>query len=210
MSQLVFSLHQNPKDVGSEASEGLDWLAGKREQASSVHILYIGCQKKAWPRSKLDLQIDLFPIVWGTSRLISRGVVPVCNYTKHFTHLLLNKYKQLLKKHCLQYFTNAPDTWFTFNFIFNSIFYRWYASFHSILWFYTLLKLSSNLETSIALSHFKHRLFPGPPDLITQHLLYHCPSIKSSFLLRHALLPVIIVTLQGKWPAFLNSNARIS
>jgi hypothetical protein len=55
MSQLVFSLHQNPKDVGSEASEGLDWLAGKREQASSVHILYIGCQKKAWPRSKLDL-----------------------------------------------------------------------------------------------------------------------------------------------------------
>jgi hypothetical protein len=129
-----------------------------------------------FPRSKLDLQIDLFPIVWGTSRLISGVVVPVCNYTKHFTHLLLNKYKQWLKKHCLQYFTNAPDTWFTFNFIFNSIFYRFYASFHSILWFYTLLKLTSNLETSIALSHFKHRLFPGPPDLITQHLLYHCPS----------------------------------
>ena len=37
-----------------------------------------------FPRVELlGLQVDLFPIFWGTSRLISRMVVPVCNPTSN-------------------------------------------------------------------------------------------------------------------------------
>lgn len=57
MSQLVFSIQWNPKEVGSDASEELDMLA-RREQAknktSFPQVLYIG-QKKARPSLKVDL-----------------------------------------------------------------------------------------------------------------------------------------------------------
>jgi hypothetical protein len=40
-------------------------------------------------------QVDPFPIFWGTSRLISRVVIPVCNLTSNggvflFLHILAN------------------------------------------------------------------------------------------------------------------------
>jgi hypothetical protein len=53
MSQLVFSIHWNPEEVGSNASERVDLLVGKSEQANKSFLLpcpYIGFQKKTWPR----------------------------------------------------------------------------------------------------------------------------------------------------------------
>lgn len=56
MSQLVFSIQWNPKEVGSNASEELDVLA-RREQAknktSFPRVLYIGHKKDI--RLKVDL-----------------------------------------------------------------------------------------------------------------------------------------------------------
>jgi len=51
MSELVFSICQNPEEPGSNASEIMD-LPGKTkairqgEQASVFHVLYMGCQQK--------------------------------------------------------------------------------------------------------------------------------------------------------------------
>jgi hypothetical protein len=49
---------QDPKEVGSKASEGMDLLARasrQREQAFFFHVLYIGCEQKVWPGLKVDL-----------------------------------------------------------------------------------------------------------------------------------------------------------
>jgi hypothetical protein len=61
MSQLVFRIHQNPKEVGYNDS-GRDGLASQRENkqakrkpTSFFHVLYIGYQQKLWPRLKVDL-----------------------------------------------------------------------------------------------------------------------------------------------------------
>lgn len=67
MSQLVFSIHQNAEGVGSKASKGMDLPArgqAGKEQASFLHALYIGCQQKVWPTSKVDLPTskDLLPL----------------------------------------------------------------------------------------------------------------------------------------------------
>jgi hypothetical protein len=42
MSQLVFSKHQNPQDVDSIASEGMD-LVGELEQADKEGIFLLPC-----------------------------------------------------------------------------------------------------------------------------------------------------------------------
>lgn len=47
MSQLVSPVYQNSKNVGSNASGD--------EQAFFLHVLYVGCQKKVWPRFKVNL-----------------------------------------------------------------------------------------------------------------------------------------------------------
>jgi hypothetical protein len=53
MSQLLFSIFRNPKEVGAYASEEMDLLAtagagrqAEREQASLLSVPDIGCQKK--------------------------------------------------------------------------------------------------------------------------------------------------------------------
>jgi hypothetical protein len=60
MSQLVFSIYKNPKEVSSDASEGMDLPAKirasrQKANASFFHALYLGCQQKMWPRLKMDL-----------------------------------------------------------------------------------------------------------------------------------------------------------
>ena len=61
-----------------------------------VSLCHGGASLGVFPRVVLlGLQVDLFPIFWGTSRLISRVVVPVCNYTNNervflFFHILTN------------------------------------------------------------------------------------------------------------------------
>lgn len=42
MSQVVFSLHQNPEEVGSIASEGVDLLGGQW-QADKERIVLLPC-----------------------------------------------------------------------------------------------------------------------------------------------------------------------
>lgn len=60
VSQLVFSICQNPKEVGSNATEGMDLPVGVREsrqrkQTSLFLVLYRDCQQKVWLRLKVDL-----------------------------------------------------------------------------------------------------------------------------------------------------------
>jgi hypothetical protein len=60
MSQLVFHIPQKPKEVGSNASEGMDLpvrarTSSQREIAAFFLVLYKGYQKKVWPRLKVDL-----------------------------------------------------------------------------------------------------------------------------------------------------------
>jgi hypothetical protein len=56
VSQLVFSILQNPEKVGFDASEGMDLPASKqREQASFFNVLYICCHQKVGPRLQVDL-----------------------------------------------------------------------------------------------------------------------------------------------------------
>jgi hypothetical protein len=50
--------HQNPKELGSDASGKVDLpvtVTRKREQASFFHVLCIGCPQKLCPRLKVDL-----------------------------------------------------------------------------------------------------------------------------------------------------------
>jgi len=54
MSQLVFSTCQNPKEVNSKSSEGMNFpvivrSSGQRASASFFHVLYIGCYQRVWP-----------------------------------------------------------------------------------------------------------------------------------------------------------------
>jgi hypothetical protein len=50
MSQLVFSIHWNPEEVVSNASEGMDLLAGQGKKAKNKRSLlscpYIGFKQK--------------------------------------------------------------------------------------------------------------------------------------------------------------------
>jgi hypothetical protein len=60
MSQLVFGIHWNSEEAGSNASEGMDLLmraraARQRAKASFFHVLQIGCQQNMWPRLMVDL-----------------------------------------------------------------------------------------------------------------------------------------------------------
>lgn len=63
MSQGIFSTGMNPLDGFSNASEGME-LSGREkgsrqaEQASLLHVLYIGCPQKVWPRLKMNLPIS--------------------------------------------------------------------------------------------------------------------------------------------------------
>jgi hypothetical protein len=48
MSQMVFTIYQNPEEVSSNASGEMDLPARvrssrQREKASFFHVLYIGC-----------------------------------------------------------------------------------------------------------------------------------------------------------------------
>jgi hypothetical protein len=55
MPQLVsaygLSVCLNPKEVGSDSSEGQEWA----QWAESKSFLYIKCHQKVWPRFKVDL-----------------------------------------------------------------------------------------------------------------------------------------------------------
>jgi hypothetical protein len=58
MSQLVFGIRLNPKEVVN-ASEGIDLLgrmrrSKQRTRASFIYVLYIGCQQKVWFQVKMD------------------------------------------------------------------------------------------------------------------------------------------------------------
>lgn len=62
MSQLVFSSHWNPKEVGSDDGEEMDLPVkaskvrqSQEKEASFFHVLYRGCQKEVWPRLSVDL-----------------------------------------------------------------------------------------------------------------------------------------------------------
>jgi hypothetical protein len=54
--QLVFSIHGNPKEAGSNASEGVDVLgrakASRQKASFLLRVLYIGCQQ-VWLRLKI-------------------------------------------------------------------------------------------------------------------------------------------------------------
>lgn len=57
MSQL-FSICQNPEDVGSNASKGMDLpvrASRQGEQAAIFHGFYIGRRQNVWNRLKVDL-----------------------------------------------------------------------------------------------------------------------------------------------------------
>jgi hypothetical protein len=60
MSRLVFSLHWNPDEIGSNDSKGKDLrvrsrASRQRVKAPFFHVLYLGCQQKGWPRLKENL-----------------------------------------------------------------------------------------------------------------------------------------------------------
>lgn len=66
MSELVFSRCWNPKQVGSDASEGMDLAVGvrasrQREYVSSFQILYINCKQMVWSKLKVDFPISKDP-----------------------------------------------------------------------------------------------------------------------------------------------------
>ena len=57
---LVFRIHHNSEDIGSNDSERMDLpsrvrTSRQRKQVSFFHVLYIGCQQKVWLRSKVYL-----------------------------------------------------------------------------------------------------------------------------------------------------------
>jgi hypothetical protein len=59
--RLDFSAgHQNPGEIGSNASEGMDFPARARASrqragASFFYVPFTGCQEKEWPAFKSDL-----------------------------------------------------------------------------------------------------------------------------------------------------------
>lgn len=59
MSHLVFSIGQNPKEVGSDAREGMDLpvrvRTGRQREQALLPRPYIGCQQKAGPTLKVNL-----------------------------------------------------------------------------------------------------------------------------------------------------------
>jgi hypothetical protein len=60
-SQLIFSICQNLKEVGSDGNEGIEFpmrtKAIRQRELASVHVLSVGFQQKVWPRLKLDQNI---------------------------------------------------------------------------------------------------------------------------------------------------------
>jgi hypothetical protein len=58
MSPLVFSIHCNPEEVGSNASEGMGLPKDQSKQTKSKNFLlpcsYTGFQKKAWAGLGID------------------------------------------------------------------------------------------------------------------------------------------------------------
>ena len=58
MSQLVFSIQGDPKEVGFNASEGMDFPESERKwakaKASFFHAIYIGFLQ-VWPRLEVGL-----------------------------------------------------------------------------------------------------------------------------------------------------------
>ena len=59
VSHMVFRVLQNPKEVGSDASEGKNVPARERAsrpraKASFFHVLYIGCHQKRWAIFSVD------------------------------------------------------------------------------------------------------------------------------------------------------------
>ena len=67
MSQLVFSICWNPKEVGSNASEGMDLperLRAEMQAKNKSFLLpcfYIGLQQKVWPKLKVGLSASNDP-----------------------------------------------------------------------------------------------------------------------------------------------------
>ena len=61
MSQLVFSIHCNPEEVGSNASEGMDLLARQEQAGKEQNFLppcpYTGFQRKSVAQVTCDLKI---------------------------------------------------------------------------------------------------------------------------------------------------------
>lgn len=58
MSQVVFSICQNLKEVGCNVSDGMNLSkrvrsSGQRARESFFHVLYIGCRQKAWSGFKV-------------------------------------------------------------------------------------------------------------------------------------------------------------
>jgi hypothetical protein len=64
-------MHWNPKEVGSNASEGVGFpsrTSRQREQAFFFLVLYIGCQKKMRTKLKVNLPTSEDPIKSGSSQ----------------------------------------------------------------------------------------------------------------------------------------------
>ena len=90
MSQLVFSTHQNPKEVGSTATKGVNFPGrvrvnrekeegrekirrerqrgrhthmetGRQRDRKSLPDLHRGCQQKVWPRLKVYIPVSKEP-----------------------------------------------------------------------------------------------------------------------------------------------------
>jgi hypothetical protein len=81
MSQVVFNILRNPKEVDCNASEGMD-LPGpvrarkqkKNQKTKTFSVLYIGCRQEAWPRFRMGLPtsddltsknpLEVYPATW--------------------------------------------------------------------------------------------------------------------------------------------------
>lgn len=75
MSNMIFSILQNSKEVGSSASEGMSLPASRQGASTSfIHVLHSGCPKKVWPRLMASLLTTyesinknpshVYPVAW--------------------------------------------------------------------------------------------------------------------------------------------------
>lgn len=58
MSQLVFNVHYDPKEIGSNLSGAINWpgrvgASRQRAKAPFFHVLYKGHHQKVWSRFKV-------------------------------------------------------------------------------------------------------------------------------------------------------------
>jgi hypothetical protein len=75
----VFSTCWNPRDVDSNGREGMN--SSKREgrqraKTSFFHVLFVDCQKKVWPRLKMDLPVGQWAVHRQPDLQLSIGLEP--------------------------------------------------------------------------------------------------------------------------------------